>query len=132
VLYLVMHLATRIWIRIANLVDFSMADAWSRQQDRVREAIARAKPRSALARDARLDDEWVGPWMRQQQRVRDAIAQVNPSHGATDDAELDDEWVTPWIRQQERVREAIAQAKRHSRSDVGRDPTGPRTQQGDL
>ena len=100
-LYLVMHLAARIWRRIANPlalwngradhvvqptkssgsnkivhVDDSFSDGWIRQHDGLREAIERAKPRSAPAKDAKLDDEWVGPWIRQQQRVRDAIAQA--------------------------------------------------------
>ena len=136
-LYLLMHFATRIWVRIANLLDLrkggvtqpvqptrscgshtiahvdrSMADAWIRQQDRVREVMARAKPGSAPAKDVELDDEWVGPWMRQQQRVRDAIAKASQRRIPASDAEPDDEWVGPWIRQQQRVREAIAQAKR--------------------
>ena len=80
-LYLVIHLATRIWIRIANVldsrngrddhvvqpakssrsheivrVDDPMANAWVRQQQRVRDAIARARPRSALAKDAEEDE----------------------------------------------------------------------------
>src|SRR5262245_38946385 len=56
--------------------DDSMADAWIRQHERVREAIARAKAGAVPTKDAELDDEWVGPWVRQQQRVRDAIAQA--------------------------------------------------------
>ena|SRR5215510_1049971 len=136
-----MDFATRIAIRIANLLrnergdhvaqptkscrsemtahgDFSMADAWIRQQDRVREGIARANRENPPPKDAELDDEWVGPWMRQQQRVREAIAQANPRHVPAGEAELDDEWVAPWIRQQERVRAAIARAKLHSRGDL--------------
>src|SRR4029453_4684797 len=134
-----MHFATRIWIRIAKLlalrngradhvvqpakcsrsheivrVDDSMTDAWVRQQQRVRDAIARATPRSAPAKDAELDDEWVGPWVRQQRRIRDAIARATPSSAPAKEAELDDEWVGPWIRQQRRVRDAIAQATRRS------------------
>jgi len=138
---LVFDFATRIAIRIPNLlrnergghvvqptkscrahiathVDFSMADAWIKQQDRVREAIATANRGSPPPKDAELDDEWVGPWMRQQQRVRDAIAQASARHVPAGDPELDDEWIAPWIRQQERVRDAIAQAKRHSRGNL--------------
>ena len=137
--YLVFDFVTRIWIRIANLlrnergvvqptepcrsqmtahVDLSMADAWTRQQHRVREGIARAKRGSPPPQDAELDDEWIGPWLRQQQRVRDAIAQASARHVPAGDPELDDEWIAPWIRQQERVRDAIAQAKRHSRGNL--------------
>src|SRR5215470_5736594 len=99
VLCVIMDFAARISMRIANLLnlrngrnnhlvlptkscgsstianlDLCLADAYIRQQDRVREAMARARLRMASPKDAGLDDEWVGPWSRQQQRVRDAIA----------------------------------------------------------
>jgi len=125
-LYLVMHLVTQVSARIANVrawkddgdrtVDDSMAAAWIRQQDRLRKAIAQAKPTSKPTKDDEFDDEWVGPWIRQQQRVRAAIEQAKPKHLPAEDAELDDEWVGPWIRQQKRVRDAIAQAKRDDRA----------------
>ena len=85
--YLLMHVATQVCARIANVlawkndgadrtIDDSMAEAWVRQQDRLRKAIAEAKARSKPTKDDEFDDEWVGPWIRQQQRVRDAIAQA--------------------------------------------------------
>ena len=128
--YLLMHLATQVCARIASVlawkddgadrtIDDSMAEAWVRQQDRLRKAIAQAKERSKPMKDDEFDDGCVGPWIRQQQRVRDAIAQAKPKHLPAEDTELDDEWVGPWIRQQKRVRDAIAQAKQHGPAAKG-------------
>ena len=111
--YLVMHLATRIWIRIVNLLALSGNTTACERRSRGQ------KPRSAPAQDAELDDEWMGPWIRQQQRVRDAIARAKPKSAPVKDAEMDDEWVGPWIRQQQRVRDAIAEAKRRSSAAKG-------------
>ena len=87
--YLAMRLVARAWIRIANIerdhndVD-SMADAWMKQQTRLRDAIAQAKlgrnpvhsDDEEAAKPADPDDEWLGPWLRQQARLKNAIARA--------------------------------------------------------
>ena len=101
VLYIALHFATRIGTRIASFlarrngptdhvlrptkssdarkrahIEESMADAWIRQHERVKEAIARAQSKNAPTEPAHFDDEWVNPWSRQQQRLKEAIAQA--------------------------------------------------------
>ncbi|MET0216561.1 MAG: hypothetical protein ABW205_01350 [Burkholderiales bacterium] len=57
-------------------IEESMADAWIRQHQRVKEAIAQAQSKNAPTEPAHFDDEWVNPWSRQQQRLKEAIAQA--------------------------------------------------------
>ena len=91
-LYLVMYLVPLMLKTTANALwnspeEESMADAWDRQQRRIREAIAQAKLEHASAKPANADDEWVGPWVSQQTRLREAIAhakrenQTGKTHG---------------------------------------------------
>ena len=86
-LYIVMYLVPLMWRTTANLLwnspdDESMADAWDRQQTRIREAIARAKSEQPSAKPADTDDEWVGPWVRQQTRLNEAIARAKRQNQA--------------------------------------------------
>ena len=79
--YLAMYIVSVILKATANILrnpapDERTVDAWVRQQIRVREAIAKAKPKSATQSPAASDDEWVDPWTRQQARLRQAIAQA--------------------------------------------------------
>src|SRR5215831_9330095 len=78
-MYLAMYLVSLACKTTANILatparEDSMADAWIRQQARLKEAIAQAKSRNAAVEPAGADDEWAGAWARQQARLREAIA----------------------------------------------------------
>ena len=91
-MYLAMYLVSVACKTTANILansaqEDSMADAWIRQQVRLKEAIAQAKSRNAAVEPAGADDEWADAWVRQQARLREAIARAKheyPAGGSRD------------------------------------------------
>jgi len=75
------HLVALTWKMLLSLLpnladDDSTADAWVKQQTRLRKAIALAKSQNASAMPPESEDEWVDPWVRQQMRLKEAIARA--------------------------------------------------------
>jgi hypothetical protein len=86
-MYPVMYLVSLVCKVTANMLtvpaqEDSMADAWIRQRERLREAIAQAKSGNAAIEPARADDDCVGAWARQQARLTEAIARAKHEHQA--------------------------------------------------
>lgn len=85
-------------------------DAWVRQQERVRKALAEARERTPPARTFELRDEWVEGWIRQERRLTEAIASARQQMPLASPTERGDEWVDGWKKQQRRVKVALAAA----------------------
>jgi hypothetical protein len=62
--------------RMPRDMDNQSVNLWSRQQQRLKEAIARARQQNPPVQPVDLDDEWVNPWTRQQRRFKEAIARA--------------------------------------------------------
>ena len=96
-------------------IDRDFAEGWIRQEQRLKEAIARvAQANSRTAPPEQRFGEWVDGWMSQQQRLREAFAIARNSRTprtSKDARDQSDEWVDGWVRQQQRVRQALAAAK---------------------
>lgn len=57
-------------------LDDESVNLWIRQQQRLKEAIARARQQNPPMLPGDLDDEWVNPWTRQQHRFNEALARA--------------------------------------------------------
>jgi hypothetical protein len=73
-------------------LDDEWVNPWTRQQRRLKEALARAKAENWAERrkqvnstsiPADLDDEWVNPWSRQQRRLKEALARAKAENSPT-------------------------------------------------